>query len=749
MNLQDRLWGATIAATLFARAALTPKPPRVTTAQRLAMLPLQGAPVAAPVSIRWNAHQVPFINAGSDADLATALGVVHAHLRLGQIDLMRRISQGEISAMIGPLGVELDRTILLMDLPRAVPAIIAALPPATRAWAEHFVAGLNHVIATGACPYEHKMLGLRIEPFTLQQFFTLSRLVSADISWVIAARLLGAREKSGTDWPAIWPKLLRGGAPSSFMSGSNSAADWLARHMRAGSNAASISGAHTSSGAALIASDPHLGLSLPATWLIAGMRSPTTHAVGLMIPGMPFVALGRNDHIAWGGTSLHAASSDLIDVSSLPPAAFTERHHRLAIRGAAPRVLVLRESPHGPVVTDGLLIKSAKPLALRWVGHTPSDELSAMLGVSRARNFEEFSAALDGFAVPGQTMICAAADGRVGKRAAVHMPRRRVPPPPDIVLQPCQAWGATDIAGGEDMPVWADPAEGIIVSANENPGAHGVPPGPPLGFFFAPPDRAQRLHALLAAPGPRAEADMQALQQDVLHPGALPVRDALLARLPAADPDFRMALQAWNGAYDAHSSGALAYELLIGHCLIALFPETTAAPFNAVWGTRLLLLAEMENLPAAAVQAALHQAAAAAARGWRRWKHWGALHRYRPSHYFANIPLLGRRFRGEAFPAPGGDDTLHKSAHGLRIKPHYVTFGACARFVSDLADPDANRFVLLGGQDGWLGSENFDDQIALWRTGRYITLPMREQTLLTLYPHETVLLPTRESKPNR
>ena len=737
MTVYDRLWGGTVAAGLFTRAAVMRRPAPMSTAARLAMLPLRGAPVAAPVSIRWNSYQVPFITAACDADLAVALGVVHAHLRLGQIDLMRRLSQGRIAAVVGPLGVDLDRTIRMMDLGRAVPDIIARLPDATRAWAGHFVAGLNHVIAAGVVPYEQRMLGVRPEPFTLADFFTLSRLVAADISWVIGARLLRARAQAGDAWPAIWPKLLRGGAPAGFLGGFDVPADLLAQHMRAGSNAAAISGAHTASGAALIASDPHLGLGLPSTWLVAGLRSPGYHAVGLMIPGMPFVALGRNGHIAWGGTSLHAASSDLVDVTDLPASAFSERHEKISVRGAADRVLVLPESPFGPVVSDGMLLKSARRLALRWVGHAASDELTAMLGVMRARDFDGFSAALAGFAVPGQTMVCAGADGRVGKRAAVHAPRRRTLPPRDVVLQPNEAWGLGDIARGDEMPVWADPPDGIVASANEDPGNDGIP----LGSFFSPADRARRIRALLQADGARTEADMRALQQDCLHPAALETRDALLAMLPPVPASFRMALAQWDGGYGVQSRGALAYELLVGHLMRGLFTSAVSAPFNAVWGTRLLLLAEMRDLPAARVHAAMREAVRAAYAGWRRWENWGRVHRYRPSHQFAFIPVIGRRFRGAAFPAPGGDDTLHKSGHGFVTAPHDVRFGACARHVSDLADQDANRFVLLGGQDGWIGSANFADQVGLWKAGEYMTVPMAAARVAAEFGVETVLTP--------
>src|ERR1700736_3078623 len=77
--------------------------------RRLAMLPVAGAPVSRPVSIFWDDHQVPFIEAESDDDLACALGMVHAHLRLGQMELMRRIAAGRLSELVGRRALAADQ----------------------------------------------------------------------------------------------------------------------------------------------------------------------------------------------------------------------------------------------------------------------------------------------------------------------------------------------------------------------------------------------------------------------------------------------------------------------------------------------------------------------------------------------------------------------------------------------------------------------------------------------------------------
>jgi penicillin amidase len=87
------------------------------------------------------------------------------------------------------------------------------------------------------------------------------------------------------------------------------------------------------------------------------------------------------------------------------------------------------------VVTDiPLLSAGAETLALRWMGHHPSDEITAMLAVNRARNWAEFQASLGGFAVPGQNMLCADSAGRIGRLMAAHLPRRLDVMPDDMAM---------------------------------------------------------------------------------------------------------------------------------------------------------------------------------------------------------------------------------------------------------------------------------------------------------------------------
>jgi penicillin amidase len=116
------------------------------------------------------------------------------------------------------------------------------------------------------------------------------------------------------------------------------------------------------------------------------------------------------------------------------------------------------------------------------------------------------------------------------------------------------------------------------------------------------------------------------------------------------------------------------------------------------------------------------------------------MHRLRLRHHLGAIPLLGARFRFVDAPSPGSNNTLNKTGHGPARGRHAVSYGASARFVTDLADDDANLVVLLGGQDGWLGSSTFLDHVPLWQAGQYIRLPLRPETARA-WPHCTTFTP--------
>ena len=188
-----------------------------------------------------------------------------------------------------------------------------------------------------------------------------------------------------------------------------------------------------------------------------------------------------------------------------------------------------------------------------------------------------------------------------------------------------------------------------------------------------------------------------------------------------------------------HSRGAVAYEALLAELTRLLPDQASLLPLTAVWIGRGLIVSDALAMDDAVLQPILRRALDRAARVLGRGK-WGELHRMRVRHYLGAVPVLGLRYRFGEFGSPGGNDTLDKTGHGPVQGRHAVSYGGSARFVTDMAEPDSSRVVLLGGQDGWVGSSTFRDQIPLWRAGRYLDLPLRPETVRA-WPHHTVLTP--------
>jgi penicillin G amidase len=304
-------YGAARLAVRLAVAGLGHRVRPHSVAERMAALPTRGLPVRERVEIRWSEHLVPYIDAQSDRDLAGTLGLVHAHLRLAQMEMFRRIAQGRLAEAIGPIAAPLDHSLRVLGPTRAVPAILDALPERTRDWLEGFADGINHWIASAAPPLELRLLGLVPEPWSLTDLLEIARIAAADIGWLLLLRLL--RLPRGEDWPEVWGRMLEGAVPVPSLGTGGGIEEALARILlglgRSGSNAVAVSGGRSETGNALLAGDPHLSLGLPSVWIAAAYRSPSYNVAGLMIPGIPVMAIGRNRHIAWGGTNLHAARS--------------------------------------------------------------------------------------------------------------------------------------------------------------------------------------------------------------------------------------------------------------------------------------------------------------------------------------------------------------------------------------------------------------------------------------------------------
>lgn len=713
--------------------------PELDAAARLATLPQRAAGLSEAITIRWNDQHVPFVEAAGERDAAIGLGMVHGHLRLAQMELMRRAAYGRIAEIAGRPAVELDRLLRLIDFPRASAGSLALMPAETRAWADGFAEGISAVAASGPAPPEFDILGISPSRWTAQDLFAVSRLCSADYAWKVWRTLNKLRYEP--DWAHMWADLVgvSAVADEDIPIGADNLDEALSTAFtRSGSNAWAVSGSRTRSGRPILACDPHHLVLTPGLWLIAGFRTPQVSVWGFMIPALPIFAPGRNLHGAWGGTNLHATSSELVDVER---EAIEERTVPVKVRGRSDVTLTLRESRLGPIVSDAEPFHMpAETVALHWLGHRPSDEFTPFRKLVRARDWDSFEDAVDGYALPGLNMLWAGNDGTIGKMIAAHVPRRPLHTPDDIITSVEAAheqWA--ELVSGRDLPKTVDPNAGYVASANEEPEESPVT----ISLFFAADFRARRIGTLLTARTDLTAEDMKGFQTDVYLAPADALARRLAARLEAdghAGP-LVDALAGWDGQYRADSRGALAFELLarpLVDTLEARSPAKVVAPY---WRPFTRLTRLVEQADDALLGEALGVALRSAQKPFARHHAWGDIHRVRLAHPLTKLPWLAPRLPTIDFATGGTNETLMKSMHPFTQERHATNFAANARFVADLSDPDGTWAVLLGGQDGWPGSRTMFDQVGPWRRGEHIRLPMSPEALAAAFPRTTTIRP--------
>ncbi len=687
-------------------------------------------PTEKKVKISWNSQMIPFVEAETDKDCAFSVGVVHAFLRLGQMELFKRGSAGRLSESSGPLVVPaIDEAIRKLDLGRSAQSSYEKLAVKDKEWLDSYIAGINFVISqTTELPYEYTFLDWEKEHWAFDDSMRIAHLAGGDANWANLISLLSIRDQKG--WELLWKQTLESGdqsVPTIASTEVSSFAKFMSLAGRTGSNSVVVGSSKTKTKGAMIASDPHLGIFVPNLWLLMGYKSPSYHVLGYMLPGVPAVTLGRNQSVAWGGTYMRGVSTHLFEVR--PEQIIRLRNEKIKRRWWWSKDISIKESVHGPVIYDGIDPATKKPqmIALNWVGHQPSNELGAFLSANRSTDWMSFRNSFKDYAVSGLNITYADKFGNIGFISAIRQPLLNDRAEQDQLIKSPDNF-VRSYKDPLNLPSLINPKEGFIASANNMP----VKTDPPLALVFAHNDRIRRWQKFIGEATKVTTQNLMSWQQDVHSEDSVRLKRMILAnikKIPSELEDYRKRLAAWNGEFDINSNGAVAFEILIHEMAKVIFMKTSASKkvyermlSSDDWRNYLekrlvgLLPEEQESI---VVQAMITTSSTVA-----KFRTWGEYHVQVVQTPLGLIPLLGSRFRFGTYPSPGSSSTLHKAAFTSGSGPQPVVFGAQARHVSDLTNENENYFVMLGGNDGWLKNESMTDQVPLWREGRYLKIPL-------------------------
>jgi len=675
------------------------------------------APIGGKAAIARDARGVPHITAASWEDAIFLQGYAMAQDRMWQMDALRRMGAGELAEVVGKTALDSDQDAHRWRVERVAEAQEQRLSPASRAILAAYARGVNYFLETHRGRLAPEFAVLRYDPRpwrvrdTLLVVLQMYRLLAS--TWreeMNKAQMLASGDADKVNF--LYPR--RTGS-----------------EVQPGSNAWVISGARSATGKPILANDPHLQWTVPGEWYLVHLRAPDLDVSGATLPGIPGVIVGHNRRIAWGLTNLGFNVQDLYrEQINLENGRYLYQgrieqarleRDAIAVKGQAPVEFTLWVTRHGPI----FLNDAGAHYSMRWVAAGDEPVQFPVLDIDRARNWDEFNAALKSFPGPPQNFVYADVDGNIGYHAVGQLPVRGKNCPGDVPADgasgECEWQGLIPY---EDLPHMYNPASGMIVTANQNP----FPPDYawPVDGRFASNYRAKQIAARLGSSAHWQPADMLGVQKDVYsalsHFLAGQMAAAFdkesAAKADTGGSQVRAAadlLRSWNGQMEKGTAAPMLASLAYDRIRNAV-AERASPGHSADYETSFLAPEIVEHLLRqrppdwfsdydALLLKALKEAVADGEKlqGSRisRWDYGQFNELTVENPVFGPLPLIGKYLNIGPAPMSGSPTTVKQTTRRL---------GPSLRMIVDLSNLDNSLINLTTGESGHELSRHYMDQ---------------------------------------
>ena len=709
---------------------------------------LKNAPYGA-ADIGYDEWGVPHIFASTEESAAFAIGFAQAKDRLFQLEMIARTVKGRLCEVVGKKALKRDIFWRKFGLEKQAKSYINNLKernPAEYLKYQAFADGVNSYINTmpySATPIEFHLLDAKPSRFAPENMYYLIRYMSYMLNYDEDDL---AFEQLRTQLPdtllnayfpliskhalPIYPDLPAAQLPQSQYPTQNVAKleenyPFKLKNTQIGSNNWCASSTKTVGGYPILCNDTHLDLQLPATWyeMHVTVNGNARHGFGLA--GAPYIISGYNDDVAWGMTN---ATWNLVDFYGLKT---TSDHARYEIDGKQKKFLA---------VQDTIYIKGAKAvyktflhsdfgvmdsiagqwLAVNWIGAsvTQSTEGACFAALERSSTAQEAFLGLQGFWQPPQNFVIADRKGEFGLvtagAAAMHnQPSRGI-------IQATKTSQLVTYTKMASVLNTINPKKGYVFSANENQTTNAV--SAQLNpIKYADSWRAKRINEFLGSKPKLDATDMKQLQLDATDLEYTLIKPILEAYIPAKDLIF---MKNWQGNCDTNSVAATQF-LVFRDSLYRLFNEAIA-PNMAIWVQAENAFYILQTQKQIATTKGSVKTSELVQKAWQgsqakltamlgsdpeKWLY-KKLHTTDIKHV-TGIEALSYT----PFGSSGTPNTVNASSGG---KNYAAVHGASMRTIIELKPTGiAAMVVLTGGQSGRFNSQNYKNQVAEWRQGKY------------------------------
>jgi penicillin amidase len=744
------------------------------------------------VTVRRDDRSIPYISAQNDRDLYFMQGFQTAGDRLWQMDLLRRLARGETAEIFGEKTLEQDKYWRRYGFAEVAAENKEHLGEAALSALQSYADGVNAYIETltpETMPVEFRILQYKPAKWSPEDTIVVGKILADALSSTYQQDILLASLQNfdaeklkelengvtpydvvlfGKDAKAKANKasaaaanddVLRTAAYDLQIRKASLESVGLYAERLAASNNWVISGKRTATGKPILANDPHLRAAAPGIWYLTHLSTPTMRVSGVTFPGVPGVVLGHNEFFAWGATNV---GPDVQDVyleefndkgEYRTPDGFVKpklRKEEIKVRISATKTdtktveMTVTETRHGPIVLES----GGKRYALKWTALDPTNnELEAFMMVNRAKNWDEFKAALKTYGGATQNFVYADARGNIGWYAAGKIPIRRKG---DGALPYNGATTDGDWIGNipfEELPHLFNPPEGFIVTANQRIVGTDYK-YQQLARNFDAPWRARRIHDLIAAKPKITMDDVSDIQHDAFNMPVFGIAKTVIGK-KAASPRVLEILEKWDGRMLPDSQGALIANGIRTCLTNAVTAENEPVP--AFYIRERILANAIENnetrwMPKgfanydAFVQSCSDSTETDLEKRFgndpAKWV-WGNVFTANFPHPLAGVPFIGAQFATPKVPIAGSGQTPN------------VGSNVSMRLIASPGDWDATRHVIPLGQSGDPNSKFYKDQFDKWLTGEAAVFPFSEDAVKKAAVTTANYRPAAEAPKNR
>ncbi|NQV20402.1 MAG: penicillin acylase family protein, partial [Rhodospirillales bacterium] len=693
-----------------------------------------------------------------------------------------RIGAGRMSEILGPPALAADKFLRTLGVYQVAEKAFLDQDPEVRAGLAAYAAGVNAYLntRTGPLPLEFLILNHTPEPWRPEDSLVWMKMMAWELGQNFREELTRARLAAQLsskqiaeflppypgDTPTLiddLPKLASLYADAGLTRFANALPEGPPAGI--GSNNWVVDGSRTVSGKPLLANDPHLGLAAPSVWYFAHLSIAGRNVIGATLPGVPAIVLGRNDRVAWGFTDTGPDVQDLfvekIDPNNpgryLTPEGsqeFVERREVIQVKGADPVEITVRQSRHGPVISDAAEIggQEGTVMALAWTALLPGDRTPASARkLMNAENWTGFVDALRDYHLPQQNIVYADVDGNIGFYAPGKVPVRRKTNGL-TGLAPAPGWDtAYDWIGFipfDELPQRYNPAGGVIATANQKIVADDYPHFITAGW--QKPYRARRIKELLAAEKAHSFETFKSIQADVTSVVARDLLPVMLKLSSRTETEAALVaktlsrLKNWDGAMTAGAPEPLIFAAWYRELTRRVYRDELGDLFAGLWKMRPQFIYNVltdadgqsrwcddrntkhtescADVILAALDAALGSLQLEYGQTLSDWR-WGDAH----VAYSEHRPFGKNRWLSKLFdltvPSPGGSYTINVGVHRIRSEaPYRSTHSVSLRAIYDLSNLNNSQFVHSTGQSGNRLSPLYDSFTELWRRGEYVPM---------------------------